>query len=164
MHVKYVTIRLDNFNVAVGRLRMTKQVYYRAAGGVVICNDQVLLLDRPSRLEVRLPKGHIEEGELAQETALREVGEETGYQQLVIVADLGERRVQFVDPYKNRQVVRDDRFFLMELVKDEQLTRDEGERQFCPNWVPIEIAADQLTFESEKEFVRRALQWLEENH
>ena len=40
---------------------------YLAAGGVVIHDGRMLVLDRPSRGEVRLPKGHIEGGEDAAE-------------------------------------------------------------------------------------------------
>jgi len=52
-----------------------RAVRYTAAGGVVVDAERVLVLRRPSRDEVRLPKGHIEKGESAQETALREVME-----------------------------------------------------------------------------------------
>jgi ADP-ribose pyrophosphatase YjhB (NUDIX family) len=38
-----------------------------------------MLLIRPSRDEVRLPKGHVEAGETLRAAALREVAEETGY-------------------------------------------------------------------------------------
>ena len=55
-----------------------KIVTYTSAGGVVIdgTGDQVLVLVRPERDEVRLPKGHIEAWESAEDAALREVGEE----------------------------------------------------------------------------------------
>ena len=78
---------------------------YRAAGGVVLQQGVVpdldprqpylLVLDRPSRNEVRLPKGHIDHGESAAEAALRETVEEAGYTDLEIVADLGEQIVEF---------------------------------------------------------------------
>ena len=36
---------------------------YNAAGGVVIHEGRMLLLDRSTRNEMRLPKGHVEAGE-----------------------------------------------------------------------------------------------------
>jgi 8-oxo-dGTP pyrophosphatase MutT (NUDIX family) len=140
-----------------------RQVYYRAAGGVVIYDGKLLLLDRPSRGEVRLPKGHVEEGESLVEAALREVCEEAGYADLEVVADLGSQQVQFVDAYRQRQVTRDERYFLMRLRDARQVEREEQERQFIPIWLPAGEALARLTFEAEREFVRRALRWAEEN-
>jgi 8-oxo-dGTP pyrophosphatase MutT (NUDIX family) len=140
-----------------------RQVHYQAAGGVVVHQDKVLLLDRPSRDEVRLPKGHVEEGESPSEAALREVREEAGYTQLEIVADLGTQQVQFVDPLRSRQVTRDERYFLMRLRAEQQVERDAKEQQFIPLWTPLSDAVARLTFETEQEFLRRALRWIEEH-
>ena len=135
-------------------------IYYRSAGGVVYWDGRILLLDRPSRGETRLPKGHVESGESDAEAALREVTEETGYACLEIVADLGVRHVEFHDAYKDRDVQRDERFFLMYLQAGGQVKRNDPEAQFVPRWVPSDKASGLLTFDSEREFVRRALHWL----
>ncbi len=68
---------------------------YAAAGGVVIDDGRMLLLDRPLRREVRLPKGHIDPGETAAQAALRETAEESGYDDLEIMSDLGSQVVKF---------------------------------------------------------------------
>jgi 8-oxo-dGTP pyrophosphatase MutT (NUDIX family) len=140
-----------------------RHVYYQAAGGVVIHDGKVLLLDRPGRGEVRLPKGHIEAGESPAEAALREVREEAGYAHLEVVADLGTQQIQFLDPFRERQVTRDERYFLMRLRDKGRLEREETDRQFISIWVPAAAAVTRLTFEAEREFVRRALRWIEEN-
>ncbi len=140
-----------------------RTTYYQAAGGVVVHKGKVLLLERPSRKEVRLPKGHIEAGESPSDAALREVREEAGYANLLIVADLGLQQVQFVDPYRERQVMRDERFFLMGLRDEELSEREPGEEQFAPIWVWAADAVSRLSFETEREFVRRALRWLEDD-
>ena len=134
-----------------------RQVYYQAAGGVVMYQGKVLLLDRPSRDEVRLPKGHIEEGETPSQAALREVSEEAGYAHLEIVASLGTQQVQFGD--SQRQITRDEHYFLMRLCDEAQVERDEQELQFIPLWAAPAEALERLTFEAEREFVRRALRY-----
>ncbi len=142
----------------------TKQ--YRAAGGVVVQQglvpelalDQpyVLLLDRPSRNEVRLPKGHIDAGESAQEAALRETAEESGYIDLDVLADLGKQVVAY--DYKGAHYVRHERYFLMRLRSVTQGPRSEHDAgQFIVRWASLSGAADQLTYEAEQEWVQRAI-------
>jgi 8-oxo-dGTP pyrophosphatase MutT (NUDIX family) len=132
--------------------------HYRAAGGVVVREGKMLVLDRPTRGEVRLPKGHVELGESPCEAALRETREETGYADLEIVADLGTLMSHFVNPHKGRDVMREEIYFLMRLRSDAQAARDEtDEEQFRVLWFPLDEAPARLTFETEREFARRAV-------
>ncbi len=82
-----------------------RAIRYPSAGGVVVDGERVLVLLRPSRDEIRLPKGHVERGESARQTALREVIEESGYAQLEVAADLGRQVVEF--DYQDAHIVRD---------------------------------------------------------
>ncbi|HNT74841.1 MAG TPA: NUDIX domain-containing protein [Anaerolineae bacterium] len=135
------------------------QTVYAAAGGVVMDGkgERVLLLVRPARDEVRLPKGHIDANETAEEAARREVIEESGYDDLEIVADLGEQLVVFW--LDNRQVRREERYFLMQALSQRQVTRPpEDEHQFFPTWATWEEARSSLTFAAEQEWLRRAQQ------
>jgi 8-oxo-dGTP pyrophosphatase MutT (NUDIX family) len=131
-----------------------RAVRYRAAGGVVIDGDQILVLLRPSRDEIRLPKGHVEQGETPYETALREIREESGYADLAIVADLGHQTVEFT--YKGDHVIRDEQYFAICLRSERQVERKAKEQQFTPAWMSWERALEALTFEAEREWVRRA--------
>lgn len=135
-------------------------VRYLAAGGIVIHNDHVLVLQRPGRGEIRLPKGHVERGETAVETALRETREESGYSNLTVKDDLGMRTVEFTPP-DGRYVIRTERYFLLALTDegDETVPRPEGgahEDQFEPLWLPWDEALAALTFDAEREWVRLA--------
>ena len=138
-----------------------KAIRYTAAGGVVVDRDRVMVLHRPSRSEVRLPKGHLEKGETAQQAALREVIEESGYADPQIVADLGLQIVEFDSA--DVHVIRDERYFMMVLDRPDgaeprQVARKRKEWQFIPDWLSWDQALDKLTFEAEREWVRRARQ------
>ena len=133
-----------------------KSVFYAAAGGVVFRGDEVLVLRRPSRGEVRLPKGHLEDGETAEQAALREVAEETGFCDLALGASLGTILNRFL--YDGLEVRRMETYFLMTVVSAATRPRsNKEEREFTVDWVPQDDAVEALTFETEKEFVRRAI-------
>jgi ADP-ribose pyrophosphatase YjhB (NUDIX family) len=130
---------------------------YTSAGGVVTdaTGEQVLVLVRPECDEVRLPKGHVEGTESLADAALREVQEETGYGDLIVMADLGEQLVTFL--HKDKIVRRIEHYYLMRaqsLTRIEQPKEDEA--QFFTVWAPWEQAAEDLTYEAEREWIRRA--------
>lgn len=134
-----------------------KTNYYESAGGVVLHDGAMLLLARPGRNEVRLPKGHIDPGEAPFETALRETTEESGYADLEIVRELGTHDVEF--DYNGRHIVRTEHYFLMRLLSQRTTARDAKDaEQFHVVWAPADTAPDQLTFESEREVARKALE------
>lgn len=126
---------------------------YNAAGGVVVCDQRVLVLVRPSLGEVRLPKGHIESGETPAEAALREVREESGFTDLHIQADLGTQIVAF--DHQGYRIIRREHYFLMGLAFGAR--QEAGETEFEPEWLPWQHALENLTFETEREWVRRAI-------
>ncbi len=138
---------------------MNKPIKYHAAGGVVIRDDGawMLLLERPGRRELRLPKGHIERGETREQAAVREVQEETGYADVTILNDLGSYTHTFYDYLKDREVTRTESYFLMRLDSEREYDGPRLEHEnFSRRWVKREDAERSLTYESEKEFIRRA--------
>lgn len=143
-------------------------IRYRAAGGVVIQQGKIpgldagraflLLLDRPDRNEIRLPKGHIDPGEDAQRAAVRETEEEAGFADLLVLGDLGNRTVEF--DYENDHYIRDEHYFLMALASERVVARPEHDAaQFQPLWVALDEAPDLLTYPSEQEVVRVAIEF-----
>jgi 8-oxo-dGTP pyrophosphatase MutT (NUDIX family) len=133
---------------------------YAAAGGVVIDAGRMLVLDRPQRREVRLPKGHIDPGETAAQAALRETTEESGYADLEILEDLGSQVVKF--NFQGSDFIRTEHYFLMRLASPRVISRNpKDEAQFIPTWLPLTEAVQRLTFEAEQQFARRAIAALE---
>ncbi|MCE2468109.1 MAG: NUDIX domain-containing protein [Caldilineaceae bacterium] len=129
---------------------------YVTGGGVVLCMDQVVLLDRPSRQEIRLPKGHVESGEDPAAAARRETVEETGFADLCLLAGLGVRTVKF--EYRNQRVHRTEHWFLYQLGSAVRQDRPpEDERQFRTMWRPWDLARDLLTFEAERRVLAEAV-------
>jgi 8-oxo-dGTP pyrophosphatase MutT (NUDIX family) len=137
---------------------MSEVPHYTAAGGVVTDGKRVLVLLRSSRNEVRLPKGHVEGFETVEEGALRETIEESGYPRIEIIGDLGSQTVEFVNRWHvgPQKRVREERFFLMKLLEDVTIQRPPEDWQFDPKWVSWDEAEKLLTFEPEREWVRRA--------
>lgn len=137
-----------------------KRLRYQTGGGVIFCADQVLLLDRPCRSEIRLPKGHVEKGEDFETAARRETWEESGYSDLHLVAELGSQRVDFA--YQGRWIERTEHWFLYQLGSTQISDRPpEDERQFRPIWRTGDQAERLLTFESEQQVLRKAVStWL----
>jgi 8-oxo-dGTP pyrophosphatase MutT (NUDIX family) len=101
---------------------------------------------------MRLPKGHVEPGENRRQAALREVGEETGLTGLNVAADLGHQTVEF--DWQGHHYVRDESYFLMTPAPGAEPSHPE--KQFKRLWLTWQDALTRLTFEAEREWVRRA--------
>jgi 8-oxo-dGTP pyrophosphatase MutT (NUDIX family) len=127
----------------------------RAAGGVVWRpgprgdEPEVLLVHRPKYDDWSLPKGKRDPGETDEETAWREVHEETGLR-----CRLGDELVQshYVDGRGRPKVVR---YWAMTL-DDDQVPGD-----FEPNdevdqvsWLPLGQVSAQLTYERDQPVIR----------
>ena len=83
-----------------------------SAGGVLLKDNEVLLIKNPSDVWT-FPKGNIEEGENPEETAIREVFEETGVKGKII-APIGEIKYWYMrEANKIRKKVF---FYLMEYL------------------------------------------------
>ncbi len=125
---------------------------YNAAGGVVVWREKVLVLFRRLRNDYRLPKGHIEPAETAETAALREIGEESGYINLKVTADLGTMLVKF--ERNGTQIIRNEHYYLMQVDGEPKMIPHEPDRD--PIWFDWNEAVSILTYDAEKDWVRRA--------
>lgn len=101
----------------------------RAAGGIVVrmqAGRREVLLIEDAYGHVAFPKGHVEPGETWQQTAVREVAEETGIRARVM-APIG--RVEYPIERGDIQVSKQVRLFLMQAEGDEAPVHQEQEIQ-----------------------------------
>ena len=91
-----------------------KTEHHRSAGGLVVLASRILLISTQNGRRWQLPKGHIEEGETAEQAALREVREETGVTGRML-APLSEVEYWFVEKGTRRVHKRVD-YFLLDYV------------------------------------------------
>lgn len=128
-----------------------------SAGGVVVRGGDVAVIvpvkRGPGGIRVLgLPKGHPDGDETAEQAAIREVREETG---LVaeLVEPLGE--TEYVYERNGTQQHKRVAFFLFRYVSGSLEDHDHEIEE--ARWLPLADAAQALTFDGEREMVRRAL-------
>lgn len=114
-------------------------------------------LDRRGRLLWSLPKGHIEDGETAEQAAVREVEEETGIIGRV-VAPLGTIDFWFVA--EDRRVHKTVHHFLLRALGGELSDEDVEVSEVA--WVPLAELESRLAYADERRLIRRATELLEE--
>ena len=131
-----------------------------SAGGIVHSDGKFLVINVIPHKEIILPKGTIEAGETPEQTAVREVLEETGYK-AKITAKLGEISYEF-DEDDGKRYHKTVYYYLMDLIdKDAEPTpnRQEGE-DFENIWLTADEAMAQLTHDNSKNMLQKALRIL----
>jgi 8-oxo-dGTP pyrophosphatase MutT (NUDIX family) len=122
-------------------------------GGVAIRGDEVLVITPVGRRRiVALPKGGPHAGETAEQTAGREVREETGIN-VAVREPLGD--VTYWYRRDGRRIRKTVHFFLCEFVSGS--TADHDHEVDDARWIPLREAAKALTYPGERALVERAL-------
>ena len=100
-----------------------------SAGGLIFNGDKICFI-RFTDGKLSFPKGSQEEGESIEQTAIREVVEETGLRNPVILEKLGV--VTRVGHNHNQEVMKDIHLFLMTVESYEQNEADEATEWHTP--------------------------------
>lgn len=114
--------KLNNIKKYFSRKKPTIQEVVReaTAGGIVFRYNKKgkleILLIQDIKDRWTIPKGHVEEGETAQETAIREIGEEAGLFDLEPICWLG--KIHFRYRRLNSLVLMTTQIYLMKTLTD----------------------------------------------
>ena len=132
----------------------------KSCGAVVyqFQDDQLYLLILKMRKgHYSIPKGHVENQESEEETAVREIKEETN---LKVKIDTSFREVITYFPFEG--VSKDVVFFVAKYI-DGEVKEQESEVEKAM-WLNIEDALNILTHKSDQEVVKKAIQYITKEH
>jgi diadenosine hexaphosphate hydrolase (ATP-forming) len=118
------------------------------AGGVIFRRNQKgeieILLIQDSKDRWTIPKGHIEEGETAQETAVREIGEEAGLHEVSVHGWLG--KIHFRYRRIDKLVLMTTQVFLVKALGDtDAILKEEWMHDI--RWFSFADALDEIEYE-----------------
>lgn len=138
-----------------------KTVRHRSAGGLIFGRGKFLLIYRKSKADFTFPKGHIEEKETPKETALRETKEETGFQNLQIIAPIG--KVQYFWREKDGLHHKTEVDFLMGLKdKKRKILKGPEYEDIKIVWLKPSEALKKASYPSVKKQLERAIQLIKQ--
>ena len=122
-------------------------------GGVVLRGDNVLVITPAGKRRVTgLPKGGPNPGESGEQTAVREVREETGVT-ATVREPLGD--VNYWYRRGGRRVYKTVHFYLCDYVSGS--TDDHDHEVENARWMPLEVARSALSYPGERALIERAL-------
>jgi 8-oxo-dGTP pyrophosphatase MutT (NUDIX family) len=122
-------------------------------GGVVVRGGEVLVIAPAGRPQVTtLPKGRGKPGESEEQTAAREVREETGVEARILER-LGD--VEYWYRRSGLRVFKTVGYYLCDYVSGD--TADHDDEVADARWLPLERALTELSYPGERRLVERAL-------
>ena len=138
-------------------MNQTKKIW--SAGGVLLKNNKLVVCHRKNEDLYCLPKGTPEKNESIEQTAIREVSEETG---LIpkIISNLGEINYEFTrlekkNRYKKNILYKKAVYFF--LMSENGGSTNDHDNEFDEIlWMTLEIAKEKLNYKDEFSIVEKA--------
>jgi 8-oxo-dGTP pyrophosphatase MutT (NUDIX family) len=143
----------------MGRARARRET---SAGGVVfrmlpaaagVAARPLFLLIRDSYDNWGFPKGHVEQGELPEAAALREVIEETGLRGVAVRGSV--ETIDWYFRFRGRLIHKVCHFFLME-TDEEATSPQRAEGITACKWAPYEEARETISYANARDVLKRA--------
>lgn len=130
-------------------------VIRNCAGGLVFCNDKVLLI-RNDKHEWGFPKGLVPQGGSTKSSAISRIAQETGVV-AKILAPAGKTSYEFYSITRRKPVHNNISWFVM-VAETEDCTADESLGILECSFVPVEEALDRITYSQDKSLLMLAFQ------
>jgi 8-oxo-dGTP pyrophosphatase MutT (NUDIX family) len=153
--------KIDKFRKYLTRKKSVIQEVVReqTAGGVVFrrdkqTNELEILLTQDAKNRWTIPKGHIEEGETARETAIREVREETGLQEMKAIVWLG--KINFRYRRQQSLILMTTQIYLIKAEGDTGALNKEDWMNGI-GWFKVHTALDMIEYEDITKLVLMAM-------
>lgn len=132
----------------------TGQKYEKSCGAVIFNGAGRILLIHQQKGHWGFPKGHVENGETEEMTALREIKEEVG---LDVDIDTGFREVTRYSPYPG--VIKDVVYFVARVSGSDRI-KLQPEEVIAYEWATAQGARNALTFRGDRELVEKAIAYI----
>ncbi|HBU06993.1 MAG TPA: hypothetical protein DEB09_02825 [Candidatus Magasanikbacteria bacterium] len=116
-------------------------------GGVIINNGNVLIVFQNKTKTWTLPKGHIDNNESVEETARREIYEESGIKDLIFIKELG----LYTRGTKKDLDIKKKITMLHFTTTETNLQATDPDNPEA-KWIPIDKVADILSYDEDKNF------------
>lgn len=128
---------------------------YEKSCGCVVVNEGKMLLIKQVKGHWSFPKGHVEVGETEEETAIREVFEETHVN--VSIMDGYRYKINY-HPNGDTSISKDVVFFIATPLNFD--TKAQDEEVALVKWVPFDEVEDLLTYDDTKRLFRDVISYL----
>jgi 8-oxo-dGTP pyrophosphatase MutT (NUDIX family) len=134
-----------------------------SSGGVIFRHStngvEVALVLVKGRKTWCLPKGTVDRGESPEDTAIREVMEETGLSG-EICEKIGQISYWYYVRRESKRIHKTVHFYLMKFKRGD--TKDHDHEVIDARWFMIDDAIDKLSYKSEREILKKAKRMIEE--
>ncbi len=118
---------------------------------------------KPAKGVLALPKGLVDKGEKPEQTAVREVREETGLE-AALVGKLGDIKYVYIRSWGDgEKVFKVVSFYLLQYVSGEigDITPAMREEVSRAEWIPLNEAGKRLSYKGERDMAAKALEYIE---
>ena len=136
---------------------MNKTKYTQCAGGIILNDNNEVAVVNQNHDSWSLPKGHVDDGELILDAAIREIYEETGIEKVTFIKSLGDygRFRIGLDGKNDKSEFKTIHMFLFKSNQKKLTPIDPNNPE--AKWIPYNKVDKLLTHPNDKEFFIKSI-------